>query len=54
MLASAAQDEAQEWKTKFEAERVLRRELNAKILDMQVRRVMYLRIVGRLRHPTRV
>ncbi|CAM9298740.1 unnamed protein product [Ectocarpus sp. 12 AP-2014] len=34
-LASAAQEEAQEWKTKFEAERVLRRELNAKILDMQ-------------------
>lgn len=35
-LASAAQEEAKEWNIKFEAERTLRRVLNAKILDMQV------------------
>ncbi|CAM9143282.1 unnamed protein product, partial [Hapterophycus canaliculatus] len=34
-LASAAQADAVNWKMKFEAERVLRRTLNAKILDMQ-------------------
>eukprot|EP00752_Nemacystus_decipiens_P003758 g3461.t2 len=34
-LASAAREEAQEWKMKFEDERTLRRALNAKILDMQ-------------------
>ena len=37
-LADAAQEEAEQWKIKFEAERILRRTLNAKILDMQVRR----------------
>lgn len=36
-LVNAAQDEAEEWKNRFEAERALRRALNAKVLDMQVR-----------------
>eukprot|EP00903_Cladosiphon_okamuranus_P017656 g16259.t2 len=34
-LASAAQEEAKEWRMKFEDERTLRRALNTKILDMQ-------------------
>lgn len=36
-LVTAAREEAEEWKTRFEAERALRRALNAKLLDMQVR-----------------
>ncbi|CAM9112685.1 unnamed protein product [Laminaria digitata] len=34
-LVTAAREEAEEWKTRFEAERALRRALNAKLLDMQ-------------------
>lgn len=39
--ARAAQEDAEEWKIKFEAERALRRALNSKLLDMQVRRAMH-------------
>lgn len=35
--ATDAQAEADRWKARFEAERNLRRALNAKVLDMQVR-----------------
>lgn len=35
--ATLAQAEAESWKSRFEAERALRRVLNAKVLDMQVR-----------------
>eukprot|EP00904_Undaria_pinnatifida_P001842 jgi/Undpi1/11659/HiC_scaffold_36.g13954.m1 len=34
-LANVSQAEAEEWKSRFEAERALRRALNAKVLDMQ-------------------
>lgn len=34
--ATVAQEEADVWKAKFDAERALRRALNAKVLDMQV------------------
>lgn len=37
-LAKVAREKAEEWKSRFEAERALRRALNAKVLDMQVRR----------------
>lgn len=37
-LAGAAREEAERWKARFEAERALKRALNAKVLDMQVRR----------------